>query len=44
MLAGSLASRGQLVNRSPRLEATTPLTPLGQQLCQQAREHLGTRQ
>ena len=35
------ACGGPLVNRSPRPASTTILTPLGQQLCQQAREHLG---
>jgi DNA-binding transcriptional LysR family regulator len=37
------ACGGPLVNRR-RPAGTTILTPLGQQLCQQAREHLGTRQ
>jgi hypothetical protein len=37
------ACGGPLVNRRRRA-GTTILTPLGQQLCQQAREHLGTRQ
>jgi hypothetical protein len=35
------ACSGPLVNRSPRPAGTAILTPLGQQLCQQAREHLG---
>jgi hypothetical protein len=37
------ACGGPLVNRR-RPAGTTILTPLGRQLCQQAREHLGTRQ
>jgi hypothetical protein len=37
------ACGGPLVNRR-RPTGTTILAPLGQQLCQQAREHLGTRQ
>jgi hypothetical protein len=36
------ACGGQLVNRRPR-PPDVILTPLGQQLCQQAREHLGLR-
>jgi hypothetical protein len=32
---------GPLVNRSPRPAGTTILTPLGRQLCQQARDYLG---
>lgn len=35
------ACDGQLINRSPRPAGTAILTTLGQQLCQQAREHLG---
>jgi hypothetical protein len=34
------ASVGPLVNRSPRPAGTTVLTPLGEQLCQQAHEYL----
>jgi hypothetical protein len=37
------ACGGPLVNRR-RPAGTTVLTPLARQLCQQAREHLGTRQ
>lgn len=37
------ACGGPLVHRQ-RPAGTAILTPLGQQLCQQAREHLGTRQ
>jgi hypothetical protein len=32
-----------LIHRSPRPAGTGILTPLGQQLCQQAREHLGSQ-
>ena len=35
------ACGGPLVNRSPRPPGTAILTPLGQQLCQQARDCLG---
>jgi hypothetical protein len=35
------ACGGQFVNRRPRPAGTAILTALGQQLCQQAREHLG---
>jgi Bacterial regulatory helix-turn-helix protein, lysR family len=35
------ACGGPLVHRSPRSAGTGILTPLGQQLCQQAREYLG---
>ena len=35
------ASGGQLVNRRLRPGGTTILTPLGRQLCQQARDYLG---
>jgi hypothetical protein len=35
------ACGGQLVNRTPRPAGTTLLTPLGQELCQQARDYLG---
>ena len=35
------ACGGPLVNRSPRPPGTGILTPLGEQLCQQARDYLG---
>ena len=37
------ACGGQLVNRGPRPGGTAILTPLGRQLCQQARDYLGIR-
>jgi DNA-binding transcriptional LysR family regulator len=37
------ACGGQLVNRVPRPAGTGILSPLGQQLCQQARGYLGLR-
>jgi DNA-binding transcriptional LysR family regulator len=35
------ACGGALINRTPRPAGTGILTPLGRQLCQQAREYLG---
>jgi hypothetical protein len=38
--AGPSARAAALVNRSPRAPGTGILTPLGEQLCQQARDYL----